>query len=93
MKLWKEGSIRDLVREGRAIRSRMPKSHLHGGEQQLARSFAKFKFQGKTNAALQLLADKSKGDVLRLHDTVHNGVSEPMTMKKVLKSKHPPVGL
>ena len=90
VKLWKEGSITDLVREKRAIQSRKPKNHPRNSEQQLARSFAKLMFQGKTHAALQLLTDKSKRNVSCLHDTVHNGGSEPVTVKEILKSKHPP---
>ena len=80
MKLWGEGNISELVREGRAIQNRIPTRHPQGGVQQLARSFANLMFQGKTHAALHLLTDKGKGGVLHIHDTV----------KDVLKSKHPP---
>ena len=90
MKLWEEGDIPELVREGRAIQNRLPKQEPKGSEQQLARSFAKLMFQGKTQAALQLLTDKRKGQVLHLHDTVKNGNSTLTTVKDVLKSKHPP---
>ena len=46
-------------------------------------------FQGKTQAALQLLSDERKGYILHLHDTVNNGDSVPITVKEILKSKHP----
>ena len=90
MKLWEGGDIPELVREGRAIQNRLPKQERKGSGQQLARSFAKLMFQGKTQAALQLLTDKRKGQVLHLHDTVKNGNSTLTTVKDVLKSKHPP---
>ena len=90
MKLWEEGDIVELVREGRAIQNRLPKYHPPGGEQQLARSFAKLMFQGKTQAALQLLTDKHKKNVLHLHDVISNGGSNPSTVKDALKSLHPP---
>ena len=89
MKLWEEGNIEELVREGRAIQSRIPKHRPQGSEQQLARSFPKLMFQGKTHAALQLLTDKGKGGVLHLHDIINNEGPNPTTVKDVLKSKHP----
>ena len=52
----------------------------------MARSFAKLMFQGKTQAALQLLTDQGKGGLLHLHDPV----TPDSTVKDVLKSKHPP---
>ena len=45
-------------------------------------------FHGKTQAALQLLSNKGKGDVLHLSDVVGNS-SISTTVKDVLKSKHP----
>ncbi len=90
MKLWEEGKITELVSEGRAIQKRIPNHRPQGREQQLACTFAKLMFQGKTHAALQLLTDKGKGGVLRLYDSVNNGGPEPLTVKDVLKSKHPP---
>ena len=78
------------LEKARAIQNRLPKQEPKCSEQQLARSFAKLMFQGKTQAALQLLTDKRKGQVLHLHDTVKNGNSTLTTVKDVLKSKHPP---
>jgi hypothetical protein len=51
----------ELLREGRAIQNRLPKIRSCHDEDQLACSFAKLMFEGKTHAALQLLADKGKG--------------------------------
>ena len=90
LKLWDEGDIPGLVREGRAIQNRLPQHLPQGSERELARSFAKLMFQGKTQAALQLLTNKRKGNILHLHDTIHNGDSVPTTVKDILKSKHHP---
>ena len=43
-------------------------------------------FQGKTQAALQLLTDQGKGGLLHLDDPV----TPLSTVKDVLLSKHPP---
>ena len=49
-------------------------------------TFAKMMFQGKTQAALQLLTDQGKGGLLHLDDPV----TPSSTVKDVLLSKHPP---
>ena len=66
-KLWEQG---DLLKEGRAIQNRFPSSRHQGNEQQVARSFARMMFQGKTQATLQLLTDQGKGGILHLDDPV-----------------------
>ena len=43
MKLWEKGDINELVREGRAIQSRLPKHQSQLQQQQLARSFARLR--------------------------------------------------
>ena len=90
MKLWEEGNITEVVREGRTIQNCIPNHQPQNAKQQLARYFMKLLFQGKTHATLQLLTDKGKGGVLHFHDTINNGDSEQITVKDVLKSKHPP---
>ena len=90
MRLWDAGDLPELVREARAIQNRLPKLQPQGAEQQLARTFAKLMFQGKTQAALQLLTDKRMGNILHLLDTVGEGDSTPTTVKDILKTKHPP---
>ncbi len=86
---WKEGDLTSLLSEGRAIQNRLSKSHSVRGkqkqQQQVSRLFANLMFQGKTQAALQLLSNKGKGSVLRLNDTVDDST----TVKDILKSKHP----
>ena len=86
MKLWEQGDLTELLKEGRAIQNRFPSSRHQGNEQQVARSFAKMMFQGKTQAALQLLTDQGKGGLLHLDDPV----TPLSTVKDVLLSKHPP---
>lgn len=56
--IWKNGDIKDLLNEGRSLQKRLPKFCPSGrdGQGSLARTFSKLMFQGKTNAALQLLS-------------------------------------
>lgn len=89
MKLWEDGDISELLREGRTIQSRLPKHRSHQDENQLSRSFAKLMFQGKTHAALQLLSDKGKGNVLRLDEMITPKDSTPCSVKDALRCKHP----
>ena len=77
MKLWEQGDLTELLKEGRAIRKRFSSSRHQGDEQQVAHS---------TLAALQLLTDQGKGGLFHLHDPV----TPHSTVKDVLKSKHPP---
>ena len=90
MSMWENGEIFELVNEGRAIQSRLPKFCSNHDEDQLPRSFAKLMFQGKTQAALQLLLDKGRGRVLHLNDITTSKDSTPSTVRDVLRSKHPP---
>ena len=80
----KLGDLTNLLREGRAIQDRLPKLHHRQNEQQLSRNLM---FQGKTQAALRLLSNKSKGGLLHLNDVIGNSTI-PTTVKDVLKSKH-----
>ena len=84
------GSIPELLRESRTIQNRLPKIRSCHDEDQLSRSFAKFMFEGKTHAALQLLADKGKGGVLHPNSLVSTMELEPHTVMDILTNKHPP---
>ena len=53
--LWHEGKLKDLIVEGRAIQSRLPKVSTSMSDAQVARSFASVMFEGKTSAAIKLL--------------------------------------
>ena len=68
MPIWKEGDIRNLLVEGRSLQSRLPKFSptTSDNSNNLARTFSKLMFQGKTNAALRLLSQQGKGGLLRV---------------------------
>ena len=90
LKLWMEGALDDLVREGKSIQDRLPRCDSKREEEHLSRSFATLMFQGKTQAALQLLSNKGKGGLLRLGNTTDADDPYSLTVKEVLKEKHPP---
>ena len=67
---WKQGDLRELVREGRTIQQRLPRnkqSVTH--EENLSRQFTNYMFQGNVKAALRLLSEESRGGILHLSDT------------------------
>lgn len=76
--------LSELLDEGRVIQKWIPTYRPPNNNEQVARSFAKLMFQGKTQAALQLLSDRDKGGILHLHDSVGDNTS----IKDVLKSTH-----
>ncbi len=84
--LWRYGNLNELVLEGRTIQQCLPKQHLPRAAQQLARSL----FAGNSKAVLRLIAEQSKGRVLRLDDLIHTSNSPPLKVKDILESKHPP---
>ena len=55
--LWKNGDISELLNEGRTIQSRLNFKQAAQKNDQSSRAFAKLMFDGKTKAALRLLAD------------------------------------
>ena len=83
---WSKGDLIELMREGRTIQQRIPKSSQSMKSEHLARSFANLMFQGKTKAALRLLSDQNKGGLLHLDDPVDGKGS----VREVLTAKHPP---
>ena len=52
---WHEGNIEALVIEGRTIQAHLPRHLSSALDTQMARSFAKLMFEGKTNAAIKLI--------------------------------------
>ena len=56
LKLWKDGDLDELVREGRVIQSRLKRKPSAKRETQVTRSFTKLMFEGNTRVALQLLS-------------------------------------
>ena len=89
MKLWNEGCLNELVREGRTIQSRLPKFNTSKAQQSLSRSFANLMFAGKIKAALELLSKAQRGGILHLSDPSDPSNPESPTVKDVLNSKHP----
>ena len=89
LELWKDGKIEELLKEGRAIQSRFPRTPHKHLDENVARSFSNLMFEGKITQALQLLSDKGRGNVLELNQTFNiNGSST--TVRDILRSKHPP---
>ena len=64
--LWHEGKLEDLIVEGRAIQSRLPKMSTSMSDAQVARSFASLMFKGKTSAAIKLHTGYKCGGLLQL---------------------------
>lgn len=85
--LWKNGEVRAYYDEGK-VQSRyrrLTKGVGRGCDDSIARSFSNLMFQGKVDAAIQLLSDKAPGKVLNLSDVNDEGV----TYKQLLMNKHP----
>ena len=62
LKLWTEGDLNGLLREGRTIQRRLPNLPRDPkSDQQLARSFAKLMMEGKIRAALRLISRQNGG--------------------------------
>ena len=89
LKTWKDGDLESLVEEGRAIQQRLPKTRPSQSESNLARSFANLMFNGKTHAALDLLSNNGKGGVLHIDHVLESGADAGLSIKDVLKAKHP----
>ena len=88
LKLWRVADLTELVREGRMIQQRLPKTFSPVNKEKLSRQFFNFMFQGKTKAALRLLTDKQRGKILHLDDPVDtgNGIRK---VRDILVDKHP----
>ena len=86
---WKKGDIAELLWEGRSIQSRLTKSVRRDTAKNLARSFSKLMFQGKVNAAIQLLAQHGRGGVLHVEDNIYLGDQGVKSVLDILRSKHP----
>ena len=87
LELWVEGQIGELLLEGHSIQQHLYSQSLKPrAESKLAHSFANLMFQGNTKAAICLLTENGRGEVLRLDELTSDG----KTVLEVLKSKHPP---
>ena len=75
MNTWKEGRIRDLVREGRNIQQKITTSNQRSSEDK-AKTFAKLMLQGKVNAALKLLSIDYDNGVHQINDDIINQLQQ-----------------
>ena len=89
LKLWTEGDLDGLLREGRTIQRRLPNLPRDPkSDHQLARSFAKLMMEGKVRAPLRLISRQNGGPPLALDEnTEANGAL--MSVLDILKQKHP----
>ena len=87
---WKDGDLAALVKDGRTIQQRFPKTRPQNveNENRLAWCFAKLMFQGKTHAVLDLLANCGKGGVLCLDQPANPNDPDSKTIREALASKH-----
>ena len=92
LKVWKDGDLASLVREGRTIQLKLPNLSRVTTENQnrIARRFANLMFKGKTHAALDLLTNSGKGGVLHLDQPVNPNESNSKSVREVIWNKHPP---
>ena len=90
LNVWKKGDFESLVEEGRILQNRLRNNNeKKKNDENVARSFTNLMFQGKINAALQLLEDKCKGGILKTTDRVAGGENDTQSVLDVLISKHP----
>ena len=76
LKLWKNGEIECLLREGRMIQRRIQKSRRNSDPPNKARIFAKLVMEGQINSALRFLSEAESGGVLPLTEDVMRQLRE-----------------
>ena len=79
LKLWDEGNIDALIKEGETIQDQLTKSRKSIDDSTLAKRFATMVFNNNFKGAMSLVTEKGKGGVLPLNDST----------KKEMSSKHP----
>ena len=68
--MWKDGKIDALVRECKAIQSRIGHTKRENTLSEVAKKFANLVISGNINGALKLLKNEGRGGVLTLNDKV-----------------------
>ncbi len=86
---WRNGDLEELMKEGMALQSRLPRDRPNRPRDSLASSFANLMFKGKCKAALDLLSNEEKGGILHLKDPADSNDPTSPTVKECLMSKHP----
>ena len=91
MKLWQEGNLVDLLKEGQTIQQQLQHSAQDKrSEEQLARSFSKLMMEGKVRAALCLITKQEGGNPMAIDQPVNTDMNGTTLMVfDVLKLKHP----
>ena len=89
LRLWSNGDLDELVREGRTIQQRLPKNGPTKANSNIARSFSNLMFTGKCKAALDLLSREEKGGILHLNDLITPDDPLSPTVRESLVQKHP----
>ena len=94
LRLWAEGDLGGLLKEGRTIQHQFTRQRPNQSRsaQQIPRRFAKLMKEGKVRAALQLIDDDESGGPLHLDSQIaFDGSCAPSeTVREVLLKKHPP---
>jgi hypothetical protein len=93
MDLWREGSIEELLDEGKCIQKRLPKVTSSSDDESISRIFRNIMLQGKVQNALNFLSRKTNGGVLRMDDLIpdslNDGESVMKSTRDILEEKHP----
>ena len=84
MKLWKDGEIDELRREGRTIQGRLRSGKSWKSASDITRTFTNLMLQGRVASAMRVISEESTG-VLELDANL----SEGKTVREILKEKHP----
>ena len=79
MTQWKNGEFNQLLREGKALQNRLPKTDRKKNINALSRKFREHMSKGNVNSAIKLLSNNMSGGVLPLND-------ETIAL---LRTKHP----
>ena len=93
--LWKQGDIASLLQEGKCIQDRLLASNsAESKSRNVARHFDHLMSMGKVSAAVKLLLQSTKGDVLSLDsqvpcDVSSCGISIFKSVQDILSDKHP----
>ncbi len=89
--LWKEGSLDNLLEEGRTIQLRLTKENQYknNSTDQLSRKFSKVMMEGKVRAALRLIAENQTSKPLCLDSAADPNNATKSVLDSLLK-KHPP---
>ena len=76
MKMWNEGKLMEIWKEGSIIQKKMMLHNPTRTKQDISRIFSKLMFQGKVSAALKFLDKNSENAVLKPTEDVINKLKE-----------------